>query len=129
MNTDQVQARLDRLERRQSRMLRAAGAAVLVLAAGALMGQVPPSAQMVPPGTQSLPMKASSFELVDRQGETRAVLRLENGAPVLQFLDATGAAALRLTVKGADGSIEYVDGGELFNLMKPAHRLKPLTTK
>jgi hypothetical protein len=129
MNIDQVQVRLNRLERRQSLMLRAAGAAVLVLAAGALMGQVRPAPPMVPPGTESLPMRASSFELVDGNGQSRAVLRMEKGAPVLRFLDATGAAALRLTVRGTDGSIEYVDRGEVLNLMKPAPRVNPLGTR
>lgn len=124
MNTYQLQAHLDQLERRQSWMLRVGGAAVLVLAAGALMAQVRP----VPPG-EALPVKASSFELVDRDGQTRAVLRMNGENPVLQLQDAGGRAALRLTVRGTDGHIEYVDRGEVLNLMKPALRAKPLTSR
>ena len=113
MNTDQLQLRLDRLERRQSWMLRVGGTAVLVLA----------------PGTHSVPVKASRFELVDQEGQTRAVLRMDGGAPVLQLHDAAGTAALRLTVRGTNGSIEYVDRGEVLNLMKPAPRINPLTSR
>ena len=129
MNTDQLQFRLDRVERRQSWMLRVGGAAVLVLAAGALMAQVSPVPPVVPPGIQSVPVKASRFELVDRDGQTRGVLRMDGNAPVLELQDAGGAPALRLTVRGRDGSIEYVDGGEVYNLMKPAPRMKPLTSR
>ena len=129
MNTDQLQLRLDRLERRQSWMLRVGGTAVLVLAAGAVMAQVSPVPPVVPPGTQSVPVKASRFELVDQEGQTRAVLRMDGGAPVLQLHDAAGTAALRLTVRGTNGSIEYVDRGEVLNLMKPAPRLNPLTNR
>jgi hypothetical protein len=125
MHTHSLQARLDQLERRQSWMLRVGGAAVLVLATGALMAQVRP----VPPGAESLPVRASSFELVDRDGQTRAVLRMDAGDPVLQLRDAAGRAALRLTVRGTDGHIEYVDRGEVLNLMRPAPRAKPLTSR
>jgi len=125
MNIDHLQVRLERLERRQSWTLRAGGAAVLVLAAGALMAQVSPA----PPGIESLPVRASSFELVDRGGQTRAVLRMGGGAPVLELQNADGAPALRLTVRGTDGLIEYVEQGEVLNLMKPTPRLKPLTRR
>jgi hypothetical protein len=84
---------------------------------------------VVPPGTQLLPVKASRFDLVDRNGETRAVLRVDADAPVLQLHDADGATALRLTVRGRDGSIEYMQDGEVLNLMKPAPRMKPLTSR
>jgi hypothetical protein len=115
MNSDQLQLRLDRLERRQSWMLRVGGTALLVLAAGAVMAQVSPVPPVVPPG--------------DQEGQTRAVLRMDGGAPVLQLHDAAGAAALRLTVRGTNGSIEYVDRGEVLNLMKPAPRINPLTSR
>jgi hypothetical protein len=129
MNTDQLQLRVDRLERRQSWMVRVGGAAVLLLAAGALMAQVSPAPPVVPPGTVSVPVKASRFELVDRDGQTRAVLRMDADAPVLQLHDAGGATALRLTVRGRDGAIEYMHDGEVLNLMKPAPRMKPLTSR
>jgi hypothetical protein len=123
MNTDQLQLRVDRLERRQSWMVRGGGAA------GALMAQVSPAPPVVPPGTVSVPVKASRFELVDRDGQTRAVLRMDADAPVLQLHDAGGATALRLTVRGRDGAIEYTHDGEVLNLMKPAPRMKPLTSR
>jgi len=129
MNTDQLQNRLERLERRQSWTLRAGSAAAIVLAAGALMAQVQPEVPGVPPGTRSLPLKASRFELVDEHDQTRAVLRMEAGAPVLRFHDAAGGLALRLTVRGSDGAIEYTEGGETLSLMKPAQRAHPLTTR
>ena len=129
MNTHQMQARLNQLERRQTWMLRVGGAAMLVLAASALMAQVSPVPPALPPGTESLPVRASSFELVDRNGQTRAVLRMDGEDPALQLRDAAGAAALRLTVRGTHGQIEYVDGGEVLNLMKPAPRMKPLTSR
>jgi hypothetical protein len=129
MITNHLQLRLDRLERRQSWMLRVGGTAVLVLAAGVLMAQVSPVPPVVPPGTQAVPVKASRFELVDQDGQTRAVLRMDGGAPLLQLQDAAGAAALRLTVRGTNGSIEYVDRGEVLNLMKPAPRISPLTSR
>ena len=110
-------------------MVRGGGAAVLLLAAGALMAQVSPAPPVVPPGAQSLPIKASRFELVDRDGQTRAVLRMDADAPVLQLHDAGGATALRMTVRGTEGAIEYVDGGEVLNLMRPAPRMKPLTSR
>jgi len=129
MNIEQLHNRLERLERRQSWTLRTAGVAALVLAAGAVMAQVQPTPPLVPPGTQALPVRASSFELVDRDGHTRAVLRIDQGAPVLKLHDANGATALRLTVRGTDGSIEYVDRGEVLNLMRPAPRVNPLTSR
>ena len=46
---------------------------------------------------------------------------MEAGAPVLRFHDAAGGLALRLTVRGSDGAIEYTEGGEMLSLMKPAH--------
>ena len=125
MNTDQLQIRLDQLERRHVWMLRVGSALGILVAAASLMAQTRP----VPPGTQALPIKASSVALVDGDGQTRAVLRMERGAPVLQFQDASGAAALRLTVRGTEGWIEYVDRGEVLNLMKPAPRVNPLTTR
>jgi hypothetical protein len=128
MTPEQLQRRLDRLERRQSWTLRALGAGSVVLAAGALMAQAQ-SPPRTPPGTHSLPIAASRFELVDAQGQTRGVLRMDKNAPVLQLHDATGAVALKLTVRGADGAIEYVDGGEVLNLMKPAPRVRPLTSR
>jgi hypothetical protein len=36
---------------------------------------------------------------------------------------------LRLTVRGTNGSIEYVDEGKVLNLMKPAPRINPLTSR
>jgi hypothetical protein len=129
MNIEQLQNRLERLERRQSWLLRTAGVAAVVLTAGALMAQVQPTPPLVPPATQALPVRASSFELVDRDGHTRAVLRIDHGAPVLQLHDVNGATALRLTVRGTDGSIEYVDRGEVLNLMKPAPRVNPLASR
>jgi hypothetical protein len=128
MTIEQLEIRLDQLERRQSRLLRSAAAAGLVLAVGALMAQapVPPG---LPPAMQSLPVKASSYELVDAHGRTRAVLRMDQGAPAMQFQDATGTVALRLTVRGSDGAIEYVERGEMLSLMKPAHRVNPLTSR
>jgi hypothetical protein len=129
MSTDQLQFRLDRLEQRQSWMLRVAGAAVLVLAAGALMAQVSPVPPVVPPGTRSVPVKASRFELVDRDGQTRGVLRMDGNAPVLELQDAGAAPALRLTVRDRDGSIEYADRGQVYNLMKPAPRIKLLPSR
>ena len=127
MTIDQLHARVDRLERRQTWTLRCAAAAGVVLAAGTLMAQAP--APGVPPGVQALPLKASSFELVDAQGRTRAVLRLDKGTPVMQFHDGFGSVALRLTVRGADGSIEYADAGQMLSLMKPAPRVNPLTSR
>ena len=124
MTIDQLQARVDRLERRQAWALKCAAAAGVVLAAGTLMAQAPP-----PPGVHALPLKGSSFELVDAQGRTRAVLRLDQGAPVMQFHDPFGTVALRLTVRGSDGSIEYADDGEMLSLMKPAPRVNPLTSR
>jgi hypothetical protein len=129
MNTDQLQCRVDRLERRQSWMVRGGGVAVLLLAASALMAQVSPAPPVVPPGIQSLPIKASRFELVDRDGQTRGVLRMDADAPVLQLHDAGGTTALRLTVRGRDGTIEYMQDGEVLSLMKPAPRIKPLTSR
>jgi hypothetical protein len=129
MHIEQLQNRLERLERRQSWLLRTAGVATLVLAAGAVMAQVHPTPPLVPPDTHALPVRASSFELVDRDGRTRAVLRIDQGAPVLRLQDANGATALRLTVRGTDGSIEYVDRGEVLNLMRPAPRVNPLTSR
>jgi hypothetical protein len=128
MTIEQLQARVDRLERRQAWTLRSAAAAGVVLAAGVLMAQAP-APPGVPPGMQSLPLKASSFELVDAHGRTRAVLRMDKGAPVMQFHDDVGSVALRLRVRGSDGSIEYADGGEMLSLMKPAHRVNPLTSR
>jgi hypothetical protein len=126
MNIEQLQNRLERLEQRQFWLLRTAGVAALVLAAGAVMAQVQPAP---PPVRQPLPIAASSFELVDVHGRTRAVLRMEAGEPVLRFHDAAGAPALRLAVRGSDGVIEYTDGGQELSLMKPAHSAHPLTTR
>jgi hypothetical protein len=129
MSTDQLQFRLDRLERRQSLMLRAGSALAVVIGSAALMAQVEIVPPVVPPGMQSVPIKASSFALVDRDGKTRAVLRMEGGEPVLSFQDARGGPALRLAVRGSRGVIEYSDGSEVLSLMEPAHRLSPLTTR
>jgi hypothetical protein len=126
MTIDQLQARVDRLERRQAWTLRLAAAGGVVLAAGALMAQAQPG---VPPRVLTLPVKASSFELVDAHGRTRAVLRTDKGVPVMQFHDESGSVALRLTVRGSDGSIEYADGSQMLSLMKPAPRLNPLTSR
>ena len=123
MTIDQLHARVDRLERRQAWTLKCAAAAGVVVAAGTFMAQAP-----APPG-DALPVKASSFELVDAQGRTRAVLRLDKGTPVMQFHDGFGSVALRLTVRGADGSIEYADDGQMLSLMKPAPRVNPLTSR
>jgi hypothetical protein len=128
MTIDQLQARVDRLERRQAWTLTFAAAAGVVLAAGTLMAQAPAPPD-VPPGVHTLPLKGSSFELVDAQGRIRAVLRLDKGAPVMQFHDAFGTVALRLSVRGSDGSIEYADDGEMLSLMKPAPRVNPLTSR
>lgn len=127
MTIDQLHERVDRLERQQAWTLKCAAAAGVILAAGTLMAQAPSPA--VPPGVHALPLKGSSFELVDAQGRTRAVLRLDKGAPVMQFHDAFGTVALRLSVRGSDGSIEYADGGEMLSLMKPAPRVNPLTSR
>ena len=129
MSTEQLQIRLDRLERRQAWTLRAAGATAIVLAAGALMAQVQPGMPGVPPDTRSLPLKASRFELLDERGQTRALLRMEAGEPVLRFQDAGGGPALRLAVRGSDGVIEYTEGGQVLSLMKPSQRVHPLTTR
>ena len=48
---------------------------------------------------------------------------------MLQLHDDAGTAALRLTVRGTNGSIRYVDRGEVLNLMKPAPRINPLTSR
>jgi hypothetical protein len=128
MTIDQLHARVDRLERRQAWALKCVAAAGVVLAAGTLMAQAPPPPG-VPPGVHALPLKGSSFELVDAHGRTRAVLRLDQGAPVMQFHDPFGTVALRLTVRGSDGSIEYADDGEMLSLMKPAPRVNPLTSR
>jgi hypothetical protein len=128
MTIEQLQARLDRLERRQAWTLRAAAVAGVVLAAGTLMAQAP-QPPGVPLAVSALPLKASSFELVDAQGRTRAVLRMDKGVPVMQFHDGFGTVALRLTVRGSDGSIEYADGSEMLSLMKPAPRVNPLTSR
>jgi hypothetical protein len=128
MTIDQLQARVGRLERRQAWTLRLAAAGGVVLAAGALMAQA--TAQPgVPPRVLTLPVKASSFELVDAQGRTQAVLRTDKGVPVMQFHDEFGSVALRLTVRGSDGSIEYADGSQMLSLMKPAPRLNPLSSR
>jgi hypothetical protein len=127
MTIDQLDERVDRLEQRQAWTLKCAAAAGVILAAGTLMAQAPSPG--VPPGVHALPLKGSSFELVDAQGRTRAVLRVDKGAPVLQFHDGFGTVALRLTVRGSDGSIEYADGGEMLSLMKPAPRVNPLTSR
>ena len=127
MTIDQLHDRVDKLERQQAWTLKCAAAAGVVLAAGTLMAQAPSPG--VPPGVHALPLKGSSFELVDTQGRTRAVLRLDKGTPVMQFHDAFGTVALRLTVRGSDGSIEYTDGGEMLSLMKPAPRVNPLTSR
>ena len=124
MTIDQLHARVDRLERRQAWTLKCAAAGGVVLAAGALMAQAP-----APPGVHALPVKGSSFELVDAQGRTRAVLRLNKGAPVMHFHDPFGNVAMRLTVRGSDGSIEYADDGEMLSLMKRAPRVNPLTSR
>jgi hypothetical protein len=126
MTIDLLQARVDRLERRQAWTLRLAAAGGVVLAAGALMAQAQPG---VPPRVLTLPVKASSFELVDAHGRTRAVLRTDKGVPVMQFHDESGSVALRLTVRGSDGSIEYADGSQMLSLMKPAPRMNPLTSR
>ena len=127
MTIDQLHERVDRLERQQAWTLKCAAAAGVILAAGTLMAQAPSPG--VPPGVHALPLKGSSFELVDAQGRTRAVLRLDKGARVLLFHDAFGTVALRLSVRGSDGSIEYADGGEMLSLMKPAPRVNPLTSR
>jgi len=127
MTIDQLHARVDRLERRQAWTLKCAATAGVVVAAGTLMAQAPSPG--VPPGMHALPLKGSSFELVDTQGRTRAVLRLDKGAPVMQFHDAAGNVALRLTVRESDGSIEYADAGQMLSLMKPAPRVHPLTSR
>ena len=127
MTIDQLHDRVDKLERQQAWTLKCAAAAGVVLAAGTLMAQAPSPG--VPPGVHALPLKGSSFELVDAQGRTRAVLRLDKGAPVMQFHDAFGTVALRLSVRGSDGSIEYADGGEMLSLMTPAPRVNPLTSR
>jgi hypothetical protein len=129
MTTDQLQIRLNRLERRQTWILRAGSALAVAIASAALMAQVEIVPPVVPPGTRSVPVKASSFALIDQDGKTRAVLRMEDGRPVLSLQDAGGGPALRLTVRGSDGVIEYSRAGEVLSLMQPAHRLHPLTTR
>ena len=54
---------------------------------------------------------------------------MDADAPVLQLHDAGGTTALRLTVRGRDGTIEYMQDGEVLSLMKPAPRIKPLTSR
>jgi len=127
--TDEVFARLDRLERFQRRAIATGGIAALVTAAAAFGAATRQGTAQFPPEGQPRPVKASSFELVDLGGRTRAVLRMQDGQPTLQFFDVSGAMALCLTVRGTDGTIEYAEAGQVLSLMRPALRAKPLTTR
>ncbi len=69
-------------------------AAVLVLAAGCASDKT---------GQQSGVVTGSEFRLVDADGATRAVLALDNGNPVLRFMDRQGKIRTSLLM--------YEDGG------------------
>ena len=66
---------------------------------------------------------------MDEDGQTRAVLRMEGAHRSSGSRTPREPLRLRLTVRGTEGSIEYVDRGEVLNLMKPAPRVNPLTTR
>jgi hypothetical protein len=89
-----VVARLEKIEKENRRMKRAALAAVLAAACVLVMGQARPAVRTV---------EAQSYILQDASGSKRAELVLEPGAPgsepspVLRFLDGKGNDTLSLS--------------------------------
>jgi hypothetical protein len=94
LNLNKVVARLEKVEKENRRMKRAALAFLLVGVSVAVMGQTRPAVRT---------LEAQSYVLQDASGTKRAELVLETGAPgeepspVLRFLDGKGSEALSLS--------------------------------
>ncbi len=95
MTIEELSARVERVEQ-ANRRLRAGGIAALVLvAAGAAMGQEPPPPKVI---------QAEKFEVIDGSGKARASLAANgNGSCSLGLLDTEGVARAGLIVE-RDGS-------------------------
>ena len=85
-----LQLRIERLERSNRRLKRVAAAVLLAAGAAVAMGQASPEK----PKTLS----AASFVVVDDEGRQRAVLGMEDGAPVFVFSNSAGREVVRLEV-------------------------------
>lgn len=112
--SESLEVRLLALERRQRRLVRGATAAAVVLAAGILMGQVMPPPRVVPGE-----IRGTHLVLVDERGEPRGLLRVEDGAALVELRDDRGVV-MRLGSRRGVGSVEYRDQeGLLRDLTKP----------
>ena len=101
---ENLESRIDRLERTDHRLARAGKAATLVAAAVVLMGQT---------GVAPSGVAARSFELVDAAGKIRARLYTEDAESVLLALhdsDQAVSATLRLT--GQPPSLRLIDASD-----------------
>ncbi len=103
--------RVDRLERENRRVKRAASLGLVVIAALVLMGQAVPKGAMV--------VEAEKFVVLDTGGKMRAGLgTLPNGAVVLGFWDKDGKARVRLGVEpDGSSSLGLYDKNERFRVV------------
>jgi hypothetical protein len=102
---ENLQRRLERLERQNALLRRLGLAAAAVLAVAVISGQA------APPTDDMRHLTAQSFRLVDAEGKLRGELALGDDGPLLRLLDAEGRPRATLTGgKQAGWSLHDQDG-------------------